>query len=293
MTLPNRLEYDSFKDGTHDTKSPRTLQDAIRYCKTNVNLMSLRQTEKIKKLEVENISKTLFTTISKEIGVMQQFDTDNIYFHIQELESKEIRYTQQINEIHTKYKKHISQYKISNLFKQQLQKLKEMESKEKKYTKNIFSKDRKFSKKQLPDSKTYGKLKYLCQRVKLKSEYLTLCQDFCSRLDINDKSKRPIKIVVLKDKEEKKSWTDARVKGSIADPMERWSTKRFQKRKNLPQVSRQILRCWIDEHLENPHPNDNEKEALAKAANITVEQVCNWFVNARVRYVPKQMQTFE
>ena len=65
----------------------------------------------------------------------------------------------------------------------------------------------------------------------------------------------------------------------------RWNTKRFQKRRNLPQQSRRILKAWIDDHIDAPHPTDSEKKLSLKQQESQFEQVSNWFVNARVRYV--------
>jgi hypothetical protein len=64
-----------------------------------------------------------------------------------------------------------------------------------------------------------------------------------------------------------------------------WSTRRFQRRKNLSSKSRDILMKWLQSNVAEPHPTEEEKIELAAAAKITVEQVSNWFVNARVRYV--------
>jgi hypothetical protein len=36
-------------------------------------------------------------------------------------------------------------------------------------------------------------------------------------------------------------------------------------------------------HFTNPYPSDEVKMQLANKARITVDQVNNWFINARVR----------
>ena len=68
-----------------------------------------------------------------------------------------------------------------------------------------------------------------------------------------------------------------------------WSTKRIKRRKNLPRKAKQVMMSWLNKNLKKPHPTELEKKKMAKEAGVSIEQVCNWFVNARVRYVPKAL----
>jgi hypothetical protein len=63
-----------------------------------------------------------------------------------------------------------------------------------------------------------------------------------------------------------------------------------KKRLNLPESSRGILREWLQDNEAHPYPSTVEKTILAQKAGITVEQVANWFTNARVRILRRKGQ---
>ncbi len=45
-------------------------------------------------------------------------------------------------------------------------------------------------------------------------------------------------------------------------------------------VSR-VLICWFTENIAYPYPSQSQKLSLARAANMTIEQVTQWFAKAR------------
>ncbi|KAK0426398.1 hypothetical protein QR680_009688 [Steinernema hermaphroditum] len=44
-----------------------------------------------------------------------------------------------------------------------------------------------------------------------------------------------------------------------------------------------VLQRWFDENLENPYPNNHDKQMLGRKAQMTPVQINNWFANARRR----------
>ncbi|CAO3620402.1 unnamed protein product [Cunninghamella blakesleeana] len=59
-----------------------------------------------------------------------------------------------------------------------------------------------------------------------------------------------------------------------------------KKRGNLPKAIIFILKQWLINHSDHPYPSDEEKAFLQKETNLTINQISNWFINARRRLLP-------
>lgn len=67
------------------------------------------------------------------------------------------------------------------------------------------------------------------------------------------------------------------------DAKEKLNTRK--KRQNLPRQTTLILLSWLSEHLDRPYPNSREKYELLMKTRLTIQQLDNWFINARRRKI--------
>lgn len=63
-----------------------------------------------------------------------------------------------------------------------------------------------------------------------------------------------------------------------------------KRRGNLPKPVTAILRDWLAKHKTHPYPTEEEKVALAQQTNLTINQISNWFINARRRILQPMLQ---
>jgi hypothetical protein len=64
------------------------------------------------------------------------------------------------------------------------------------------------------------------------------------------------------------------------------STNGRKRRGNLPKSVTAILKQWLIDHCKHPYPTEEEKRCLRLKTNLTLNQISNWFINARRRILP-------
>lgn len=62
-----------------------------------------------------------------------------------------------------------------------------------------------------------------------------------------------------------------------------------KKRSNLNSDARRVLVSWLQANARNPYPTEVEKEQLALDADVSKEQITNFFINARGRSMWKEI----
>jgi len=62
-----------------------------------------------------------------------------------------------------------------------------------------------------------------------------------------------------------------------------------KKRSNLNSAARALLVQWLKENSRSPYPSEEEKAQLAADANVSKEQITNFFINARGRSMWKDI----
>jgi hypothetical protein len=63
-----------------------------------------------------------------------------------------------------------------------------------------------------------------------------------------------------------------------------------RRRGNLPKQTTALLKNWLAQHKKHPYPTEEEKLALAKETKLNLQQISNWFINARRRHLPHLLE---
>ncbi|KAL3419303.1 Homeobox protein PKNOX1 [Phlyctema vagabunda] len=63
-------------------------------------------------------------------------------------------------------------------------------------------------------------------------------------------------------------------------------SKTRKRRGNLPKETTDKLRAWFVAHLQHPYPTEDEKQELMRLTGLQMNQISNWFINARRRQLP-------
>jgi len=76
------------------------------------------------------------------------------------------------------------------------------------------------------------------------------------------------------------------------DDVEGSETPNSKKRRgNLPKASTNILKKWLYDHLYHPYPTEEEKKMLESRTGMTLNQISNWFINARRRILQPMLES--
>ncbi|KAI7898732.1 uncharacterized protein BX663DRAFT_523919 [Cokeromyces recurvatus] len=69
------------------------------------------------------------------------------------------------------------------------------------------------------------------------------------------------------------------------------TTTKKRRRGNLPKNVTEFLRKWLIQHKKHPYPAEKEKIDLARHTGLTVNQISNWFINARRRILQPMLES--
>ncbi|CAG8760501.1 16600_t:CDS:2, partial [Cetraspora pellucida] len=64
-----------------------------------------------------------------------------------------------------------------------------------------------------------------------------------------------------------------------------------KRRGNLPKATTALLKDWLARHKKHPYPTEEEKQGLAKETMLNLQQISNWFINARRRHLPLMLNS--
>ncbi|ORZ14228.1 hypothetical protein BCR42DRAFT_377640 [Absidia repens] len=64
-----------------------------------------------------------------------------------------------------------------------------------------------------------------------------------------------------------------------------------RRRGNLPKHVTEFLKYWLLQHKEHPYPTERQKFELAQRTDLAVNQISNWFINARRRILHPMLET--
>jgi hypothetical protein len=64
-----------------------------------------------------------------------------------------------------------------------------------------------------------------------------------------------------------------------------------RRRGNLPKEVTEFLKGWLILHKKHPYPTEREKQRLADETGLMVNQISNWFINARRRILQPLLES--
>ncbi|CAI2164851.1 11812_t:CDS:2 [Funneliformis geosporum] len=64
-----------------------------------------------------------------------------------------------------------------------------------------------------------------------------------------------------------------------------------RRRGNLPKATTALLKDWLAMHRKHPYPTEEEKLGLSRQTKLSLQQISNWFINARRRHLPHLLES--
>ncbi|KAH7410157.1 hypothetical protein DE146DRAFT_604174 [Phaeosphaeria sp. MPI-PUGE-AT-0046c] len=86
------------------------------------------------------------------------------------------------------------------------------------------------------------------------------------------------------------NYSEVRFHNNVGIDQNSFSRKR---RGNLPKDATNLLKGWFANHRSQPYPTEDQKIELCQRTNLTMNQVSNWFINARRRAPQKEARERE
>jgi len=74
-------------------------------------------------------------------------------------------------------------------------------------------------------------------------------------------------------------------------PQDQIDMKPKRRRGNLPKAVTALLKDWLAKHKKHPYPTEEEKLLLSKETKLSLQQISNWFINARRRHLPHLLES--
>lgn len=72
------------------------------------------------------------------------------------------------------------------------------------------------------------------------------------------------------------------------------STNNFKnKRLNYPNKVVRVLKGWLERNILDPYPSEDQKEEFCEKTGLEMNQINNWFINARRRILPQLKRNYE
>lgn len=81
------------------------------------------------------------------------------------------------------------------------------------------------------------------------------------------------------------------INSSMTSPVPSSTMITRKRRGNLPKSVTAVLKQWLIDHCRNPYPTEAEKTSLKDKTGLTLNQISNWFINARRRLLPQILDT--